>query len=951
MPGKIHKDTISPMFITTQMKKTKQHLLIASLWLTLEINLINQGYSHPKSSSKVHLVPQCIMAIIPCTSLVTNSLVLCTTRAAALDKDGAELEMNNMRLTSVLSLVSCFINMGLGTYALVLFLTMELNRVEGQHSVVLHREKRRWISSVFKLTEEDKGPFPKIAMKLSNDRALNYSLIFSISGEGVEKEPEKGLFSIDRHTGEVFINRKVDREKTKKMEFQVDVLEKDSLRILDDHMLYRIVIADINDNAPKFSQHIYKFDVLENTRPGEEIFRVEAVDPDDERLGNGKVSYSIVSQNPTIPSNVFEINPENGSMILRKCLNYEALKSYSLVIKARDNGLNILSSSAEVQINVIDSNNNPPILTQESASAIIGETDNNVVILRLNVTDKDTPNTPAWRAKYKIVEGNEDENFKIETDPETNDGILFLIKSLDYEHGPRRKLKIIVENEEPFFKCAEMKDKGSDVLQEFTAVITVKDRNDPPVFSPPVLTVNEVEGQKPGKILGRFNATDTDKFFKHSIRYVRGFEPAEWITVDSDTGVVTTVKTLDRESAYVNNSVYTFTVFAIDDGEIPTTGTGTMSLFLVDINDNLPYLVNTHQDMCDDGEVQFITVTAQDDDLDPFSGPFTFELLDNEQHIKDEWKLRKATAHTAQLVRQKRIPIGNYIVPFKIRDRQGITQECSLNLHICHCLDGKTCPTSKHRTAVLGGAAIGVLFAGLLLLLLGFCLFLFCAFTKKKAQYSLPLNEPLWTLVEYNEEGGTADNQTAPIFHSSSLVVSTDAGVGAGRKLSHNSNIQKGAQVIYRKKDSLPYGGGTLRLINTSQEHGLNSGTNRHYWETSPQLADLFRSSSHSYRSKAWDSRSYLGSLKYGDSTLRPINTSQEHDSKAWANRHNLELDTDELEVSYKPRVYSYEGEELNVPSLESICIAEDNTGFDYLNDLGPKFATLARICQEKYPQ
>ncbi|XP_041059718.1 cadherin-like protein 26 isoform X1 [Carcharodon carcharias] len=855
--------------------------------------------------------------------------------------------LKDLRLSSLLSLLLCFVNMCLGIYVLMLSFTIDLCRVESQHSVVLHREKRRWISGTFQISEEDPGPYPKKAIKLSNDKSKNHTILFSIKGQGVDTEPEKGLFSIDRETGQIFIHHKVDHEKTKELTFQVDALDINTLEVLDDHMLYRIMVIDINDNAPEFKQEIYKVDVKENTHPGEEIFRIEAIDPDDVRRGNGKVSYSIVSQSPSIPSNVFKINSEDGSILLQKCLDYDTIKSYSLIIKARDNGLNVLSSNAEVQINVIDSNTHPPIATEQAVSVSIDEDDNDIFLLRVSVTDNDTPQTPAWKVKYTIVEGNEDENFKIETDPETNDGILFLIKSLDYERGPVRKVRITAENEEPFFTCPEINGNASKGLSELTAVVTVKDKNDPPVFLPPVLTVQEVEGQEPGKILGRFNATDTDEFFKHSIRYVKGPEPAEWIAVDSDTGVISTVKKLDRESPYVNNSVYTFTVYAVEDGEIPTTGTGTMSLSLIDVNDNLPYLVKSSQAMCDDGEVPNIIITAQDDDLDPFSGPFTFGLLDNEQNIKDNWELTKASDNAALLVRKKKIPIGNYSVPLKIHDRQGRAQERSLNLRICHCLDGKTCHVLKPGTTALAGPGIGLLFAGLLLLLLGFCLFMFCTFTIKKAPFPLPIDEPMWTLVNYNNEGGHAESQTIPIDHSPQLVFN-DAGVDAGRKLSNNSNMQKYAQAVQTEKDVFPYDGGSSKQSNTSQGHGLNPWANWRYLETSSYVGGPSRYPSHSYDSKAWDSRRDSECLPYGGSILRPINKLQGHGTKTWAHRQYLELDINDLEVNYEPRVYSYEEDELREPSLDAISIVESSNASDYLNNLGSMFVTLARICQEK---
>ena len=51
-----------------------------------------------------------------------------------------------------------------------------------------------------------------------------------------------------------------------------------------------------------------------------------------------------------------------------------------------------------------------------------------------------------------------------------------------------------------------------------------------------------------------------------SSSYFKGVDPANWVTVDPKNGVITTVKTLDRESSDVKNDIYTVTVLAVDNG-------------------------------------------------------------------------------------------------------------------------------------------------------------------------------------------------------------------------------------------------------------------------------------------------------------------------------------------------------------------------------------------------
>lgn len=50
------------------------------------------------------------------------------------------------------------------------------------------------------------------------------------------------------------------------------------------------------------------------------------------------------------------------------------------------------------------------------------------------------------------------------------------------------------------------------------------------------------------------------------LRYIKGEDPADWVTVDPVTGKITTSKIIDRESLFVKDSIYKVTIYAVDKG-------------------------------------------------------------------------------------------------------------------------------------------------------------------------------------------------------------------------------------------------------------------------------------------------------------------------------------------------------------------------------------------------
>lgn len=61
-------------------------------------------------------------------------------------------------------------------------------------------------------------------------------------------------------------------------------------------------------------------------------------------------------------------------------------------------------------------------------SGRVDENVHDVVVMRIKAVDKDLEHSDNWLTVFKIINGNADNLFSIETDPETNEGVLKLIK-------------------------------------------------------------------------------------------------------------------------------------------------------------------------------------------------------------------------------------------------------------------------------------------------------------------------------------------------------------------------------------------------------------------------------------------------------------------------------------------------------------------------------------------
>ncbi|XP_014649436.1 PREDICTED: protocadherin beta-4-like [Ceratotherium simum simum] len=149
--------------------------------------------------------------------------------------------------------------------------------------------------------------------------------------------------------------------------------------------MVRILIMDVNDNAPEFVHTPYEAQVLENSPLDSPVLTVLARDVDAGSFGS--VSYGLFQASDEIKQ-TFSINEVTGEIRLTKKLDFEQIKSYQVEIEATDGGG--LSGKGTVVIEVVDVNDNAPELTISSLTSSIPENAPETVVSIFRIRDRDS---------------------------------------------------------------------------------------------------------------------------------------------------------------------------------------------------------------------------------------------------------------------------------------------------------------------------------------------------------------------------------------------------------------------------------------------------------------------------------------------------------------------------------------------------------------------------------
>lgn len=387
----------------------------------------------------------------------------------------------------------------------------------------------------------------------------------------------QSMFKVDSRTGVISTTTSLDREQMDVHYFRV-VATDDSFPPRSGTTTLQVNILDCNDHAPTFEAEQFDTSIRETATVGSTVITLRATDQD---IGkNSEIEYSIETVNgggtttPEQDMNTFKIDPKSGVISTRSNLDREIADIYSIVVQAADMATpqdERKSASATVIVKILDDNDNYPQFSERTYSVQVSEDkwDDTNIIAQIRATDADDGNNAAIR--YAIIGGNTQSQFAIDS----MSGDVSLVKPLDYESV--RSYRLVIRAQ----------DGGSPSKSNTTQLlVNVLDANDnSPRFYTSQFQEAVLESVPVGYNIVRVQAYDADEGSNAEINYsILDRKDSLPLAVDSRTGWIHTVKSLDREDM----SRYTFQVVATDGGVPPRSASSSVVITIQDVNDNDP---------------------------------------------------------------------------------------------------------------------------------------------------------------------------------------------------------------------------------------------------------------------------------------------------------------------------------------------------------------------------
>ncbi|XP_075066021.1 protocadherin alpha-13-like isoform X10 [Mixophyes fleayi] len=371
---------------------------------------------------------------------------------------------------------------------------------------------------------------------------------------------------------ELVLKKSLDREKQSVHNLTLTAYDGGKPRLSGTTQIV-IIVEDLNDNAPSFTQPFYQCSVIENAVKGTLVIKLNATDLDEGK--NGEISYEFSKMLMGDVRKIFNLDKHTGEIRVKDEIDFETTNMHEIQVDAIDNGDLQMVGHCKVLVTVVDVNDNPPEMTVTSLSVPVPEdSPQGTTVAIISVHDKDSG------SNGKVVcYISEHTPFKINP---AFTGVFSLTVNGQLDRETKSQYEVVIT----------ARDEGSPSLSvSKTLKVDISDVNDnAPQFQQPVDIIFIKENNPPGSHVYTASASDPDISHNSFITYsisdstIDGIPISSYISINPENGKVFALVSFDHEQV----TYFQCHIKATDAGLHPLSSNLTLNIFIEDINDNAP---------------------------------------------------------------------------------------------------------------------------------------------------------------------------------------------------------------------------------------------------------------------------------------------------------------------------------------------------------------------------